>query len=202
MGIKALLLGLVYGRKSKERRVKKQRGATALSRCSSGYGTKYLQLAGATSTCRPIAQIEMQKTSQNKPSKPTAEQEWSVEIDMGDGNLASRRNPITEHGQRLSDSYISKMPNLQKPRGQNACGERAEKDKAAKNNADRNNAERNNAEAKGAQKEEPAALQPQARQLSAGAARLIAKRRAMMEGQDQAGSFKFPRQDQDPTESS
>ncbi len=149
-----------------------------------------------------IAQIEMQKTSQNKPSKPTAEQEWSVEIDMGDGNLASRRNPITEHGQRLSDSYISKMPNLQKPRGQNACGERAEKDKAAKNNADRNNAERNNAEAKGAQKEEPAALQPQARQLSAGAARLIAKRRAMMEGQDQAGSFKFPRQDQDPTESS
>jgi hypothetical protein len=97
---------------------------------------------------RAIAQREMQRTGQGSGTQ-TKEQEQSIEIELGDGQVSSRRNPLSESGQ-----YVGKMPAQ----------------------------ERN----------EPVVLKPQARALSASAARLIAKRRAMMEGQDQAGSFKLP----------
>jgi hypothetical protein len=100
----------------------------------------------------------MQRTRQSQAEVREA-QEQSIEIDLGDGNLSSRHNPLSEKGE-----YIGKMPRVQK--------------------------------------KEPAVLQPQARDLSANAARMIAKRRAMMEGQDQAGVFKLPGQGPDQTDQS
>ncbi len=114
-----------------------------------------------------IGQTEMKKTAQScAANTPQQEQEPSIEIDMGGGQLASRRNPINESGKRVADLYVSKSLPHQEPD----------------------------------QKKEPVAFKPQARALSANAARIIAKRRAMMEGQDQAGTFRLPGAGPDTTD--
>ncbi|MBS2006095.1 MAG: hypothetical protein JST01_03565 [Cyanobacteria bacterium SZAS TMP-1] len=122
-----------------------------------------------------IAQTEMKKTEQSKRAERAnaardAEQDNSIEIDMGDGKVSSRRNPLTESGRFIGRQYEGKA-NTASP-------------------------------AESVQKQEPVILQSQARELSASAARLIAMRRALMEGQDQAGVFKLPGPGTDNTEQS
>jgi len=108
------------------------------------------------------------------PPSSELDQERSIEIDFGDGVLSSRRNPLSESG-----SFVGKAP---KPNGQNTHPTQPTQPAQTTNEAEQP-----------VQKKEPAILQSQARELSPSTARLIAKRRAMMEGQDQAGVFKLPR---------
>jgi len=108
------------------------------------------------------------------PPSSELDQERSIEIDFGDGVLSSRRNPLSESGR-----FVGKAPKREEQDVPVAQDVPIPQDLPA------------------AQKKEPAILQSQARELSPSAARLIAKRRAMMEGQDQAGVFKLPRPDPD-----
>jgi hypothetical protein len=122
-----------------------------------------------------IGQTEIKKTKQSQFAE-AKEQEHSIEIDLGEGKLSSRHNPLSEKGE-----YVGKMPPgyINDPKKDQELEQKKHQ--------------------KPEQKKEPVVLEPQARQLSSNAARLIAKRRAMMEGQDQAGSFKLPRPDPDTT---
>jgi hypothetical protein len=136
----------------------------------------------------PIGGTEMKRTDQATRARIEGQEE-SLEIDMGDGRVASRQNPINEGGK-----YIGKISRLEKRESAGNNQSIFQNQTVTKNEA----AARHESlqEKSSAQKNEPAVLKPQARQLSANAARLIAKRRAMMEGQDQAGSFRLPGPDQ------
>ena len=104
------------------------------------------------------------------PPSSALDQERSIEIDFGEGVLASRRNPLSESGR-----FVGKNPQAETTKPALEAPQPAQQD------------------IQPTKKKEPAILQSQARDLSPSTARLIARRRAMMEGQDQAGVFKLPR---------